>query len=86
MLIIVTAFLPVSMSAFSMSQLAEIPTSEDGTNHGNGYKGLHVWALLRRVDACLDLGITCTEKCASETSEFYIKLLFFICMSLDKYK
>jgi hypothetical protein len=58
-----------------MSQLAAIPTSEDATNHGHGYKGIHFWDLLRFVDACLDIGITCTGKCASKTSEFYIKLL-----------
>jgi hypothetical protein len=69
-----------------MSHIAAISTSEDATDHANGYKGIHFWALLRCVDACLDLGITCTEKCSSGMSELYIKLLMCLGMPLDKYK
>jgi hypothetical protein len=74
------------MTYFFMGHLTVIPTSEDATNHAYGYKGIHFWDLLHCVDACLDLGITCTEKCASKTSEFYIKMLLCLGMQLDTYK
>jgi hypothetical protein len=73
------------MTDFFMNHITAIPRSDDATDHTNGYKGIRFWALLCCVDACLDLGITCTEKCASETSELCIKLLLCLCVPLDKY-
>jgi hypothetical protein len=69
----------ISMQDFFMSNLVSIPIVGDKTNHAIGYKGLlRVWSLLRCVDACLDLGTTCTEKCASDTLELYIKLFLVV--------
>jgi hypothetical protein len=57
----------ISMQYMFMSQLAYIPIFEDTTNHAIGYKGLCFWPPLYCVDVCLDLGITCTGKCDSDT-------------------
>jgi hypothetical protein len=76
----------ISMQYFFMSNLVSIPIFEITMNHAIGYKGLHFWALLRCIDACLDLGITCTEKCAIDMLELYIKLLFCVGVPLDKFK
>jgi hypothetical protein len=71
---------------FFMGNLASIPMFEVSTNHGKGYRGLHFWALLRRVHACMDLGITCIEECGTHTAITYIHLLFCIGMPEDKLK
>jgi hypothetical protein len=76
----------ISMQYFFMTNLASIPIVEDTTNHAIGYNGLRFWALLRCVDACFDLGTTCTEKYASDTLELYIKLLFCVGVPLNKFK
>jgi hypothetical protein len=76
----------ILMQHFFMSNLASISIANDTTNHTIGYKRLRFWDLLRCFDACLDIGITCTEKCASEMSELYIKLLFCVGVPLDKFK
>jgi hypothetical protein len=76
----------ISMQQFFISNLASIPIVEDMTNHEIGDKGLRFWALLHYADACLDPGITCTEKYSSDISELYIKLLFCVGVPLDKFK
>jgi hypothetical protein len=68
----------IPMQDLFMSNLASIPIVEDTVNCAIGYKALLFWALLRCVDACLDLGITCTEKFASDTSDLFIFFCFVL--------
>jgi hypothetical protein len=72
------------MIDYSMGKIASIPLFEDSTNHGNCYRGLRFWALLRYVDVCMDLGITCIKVCVTQTAITYIHLLFCIGMLADK--
>jgi hypothetical protein len=74
------------MQYFFISQLASITTQEDMNIYAVGYKCIHFWALLRCVDACLDLGMTCAEQCANTVSETYIKLIFCLGLPLEKFR
>jgi hypothetical protein len=59
------------MIDFFMGWVTDISTTEATVNTAIRYKGLCFWALLHCVDACMDLGVTCVEKCGNNTSKTY---------------